>query len=90
MGAHVTEIRSVGDLVRDPRSLVERVRAHQAPIVIQHEGEDVAVLLPVETFRAMERRLTARMVSPRLVDPRDATRFRMTMEPASSPTAEGR
>ena len=61
------EIHPITDLARDARRLVERARERQAPIVITQRGRDAAVLLPIELYREMERRLVHRMVSPRLV-----------------------
>jgi prevent-host-death family protein len=74
------EIHPISDLARDARGLVARVREQREPIVITQRGREVAVLLPVETYRELQRQLSARMLSPRLADPADAPAFRMTME----------
>lgn len=79
MAIRIPEIHPISDLARDARALVERVRQRQEPIVITQRGRDVAVLLPVELYRKMERAMTPRFVSPRLVHPEDALEFRMEM-----------
>ena len=76
----IPDIRPISDLARDARGLVARMRERQEPIVITQRGRDVAVLLPVEVYRELERRLSARTDSPRLVDPQDAAHFTKTME----------
>ena len=80
MALRIPEIRPISDLARDARGLVARMRERQEPIVITQRGRDVAVLLPVEVYRELERRLNARIDSPRLVDPQDAARFAKTVE----------
>jgi len=74
------EIHPISELARDARGLVARARERQEPIVITQRGRAVAVLLPVEVYREMQQRLTARIVSPRLVNPADAAEFRMHVE----------
>ncbi len=74
------EICPISDLARDARGLVARARERKEPIVITQRGRDVAVLLPIEVYREMQRNVTARMVSPRLVNPADAAAFRMRIE----------
>lgn len=73
------EIRPISDLARDAKTIVERARARQEPIVITQRGRDVAILLPIELYREMERRMPRRIASPRLVHPEDAERLRMHM-----------
>jgi len=80
MVLRIPEIRPLSDLARDARGLVARMRDRQEPIVITQRGRDVAVLLPVEVYRELERRLSARIDSPRLVDPHHAARFAKTVE----------
>jgi prevent-host-death family protein len=75
----IPEIRPISDLARDARSLVERARQRQEPIVITQRGRDAAVLVPIELYRQMEARQAHRFVSPRLARPEDAARFTMTM-----------
>ena len=84
--SRLPEIHPISELARDARGLVARARERQEPIVITQRGHDVAVLLPVEVYRAMERQSTQRIVSPRLVNPADAEHFKMTMEVARSST----
>jgi prevent-host-death family protein len=78
------EIHPISELARDARGLIARARERQEPIVITQRGRDVAVLLPVEVYRDMQQHLTARIVSPRLVNPADAETFRMRVERRSS------
>lgn len=80
MALKLPEIRPISDLARDARGLVARAREKQEPIVITQRGRDVAVLLPIELYRDMQQTAAARVVSPRLVDPADATVFRMQVE----------
>lgn len=79
MAFRIPEIHPISDLARDARALVERVRRRQEPVVITQRGREVAVLVPIELYRKMEGRLAHRLVSPRLVDPKDAEKFRMKM-----------
>jgi prevent-host-death family protein len=81
MGQRLPEIHPISDLARDARALVARSRDQQEPIVITQRGRDVAVLLPIELFRDMQRRLGPRVVSPRLVRAEDAALFRKTLDP---------
>jgi len=74
------EIHPISELARDARGLVARARERQEPIVITQRGREVAVLLPVEVYREMQQRFTARIVSPRLVNPADASAFRMRVD----------
>lgn len=83
---HLPEIRPVSDLARDARALIERARQRQEPVIITQRGRDVAVLLPIELYRTMERRLMPRIVSPHLVNPDDAVRFQMQVTVADAPT----
>lgn len=80
----IPEIHPISDLARDARSLVERVRQRQEPIVITQRGRDVAVLVPVELYRTMENLMARRIVSPRLVHLEDASQFKMEIEPDPS------
>lgn len=79
MSGRVPEIRPISDLVRDARRLIERARERQEPIVITQRGRDAAVLVPIELYRKTERMLSPHLVSPRLVRPEDAERFRLEM-----------
>ena len=72
-------IRPISDLARDAKALVAQARAEREPVVITQRGRAVAVLLPVELYHDLQRR-SARMLSPRLVDPDDAAAFKMTVE----------
>ena len=86
MAARIPQIYPISDLARDARALVERTRQRQEPIVITQRGRDVAVLVPIELYRRMERLIAHRIASPRLVHPEDAAQFRMQMtvvEPSS-------
>ena len=74
------EIRPITDLARHARALVERARRQREPVVITQRARQVAVLLPIELYRDMQRQLTARSISPRLVNQQDAAAFRMTVE----------
>lgn len=85
MAFRIPEIHPISDLARDARSLVERVRRHQEPIVITQRGREVAVLVPIELYRKMEGLTAHRMLSPRLVHPADADRFRMRMTVVEPP-----
>jgi len=79
MVVRVPEIHPVSDLARDARSILERARQRQEPVVITQRGRDAAVLVPIELYRRMEAQLTRRVLSPRLVNPKDAAHFKMTM-----------
>jgi prevent-host-death family protein len=79
MSSRVPEIRPITDLVRDARKLIARARERQEPIVITQRGRDAAVLVPIELYRETERKLTHRILSPRLVHPEDSAKFRMEM-----------
>ena len=72
-------IRPISDLARDAKALVAHARAEHEPVVITQRGREVAVLLPVELYRELQHQ-SARILSPRLVDPADAAAFRMTVE----------
>lgn len=78
------EIRPISDLVRDARKLIERARQRQEPIVITQRGRDTAVLVPIELYRKTERMLAPHFLSPRLVRPEDAEKFRKEMTVISS------
>lgn len=73
------EIRPISDLARDAKAIVERARERQEPIVITQRGRDVAILLPIELYREMERKMPRRIASPRLVHPEDAKRLKVHM-----------
>lgn len=77
MSGRVPEIRPISDLVRDARKLIARARERQEPIVITQRGRDTAVLVPIELYRKTERMLAPHLLSPRLVRPEDAEKFRM-------------
>lgn len=77
MSGRVPEIRPISDLVRDARRLIARARERQEPIVITQRGRDTAVLVPIELYRKTERMQTPHLLSPRLVRPEDAEKFRM-------------
>ena len=80
MVIRLPEIHPISELARDARGLVARARQRQEPIVITQRGREVAVLLPVEVYREMQQHLTARIVSPRLLNPADAAAFRMRVD----------
>lgn len=75
----------ITDLARDARSLIERARRTQEPIVITQRGRDAAVLVPIELYRKLEGESVHRIMSPRLVNSEDAKRFTMSMEILPSP-----
>lgn len=75
----IPEIRPISDLARDARAVVERARERQEPIVITQRGVGVAVLLPIELYREMEKHRPRSIPSIRLANPADAERFRMTV-----------
>lgn len=77
MSGRVPEIRPISDLVRDARRLIARARERQEPIVITQRGRDTAVLVPIELYRKTEQMRTPHLLSPRLVRPEDAEKFRM-------------
>jgi prevent-host-death family protein len=77
MAIRIPEIRPISDLARQARRLVERARERREPIVITQRGRDAAVLVPIELYRRTERMLSPQLLSPRLVRPEDAERFRM-------------
>ena len=77
MSGRVPEIRPISDLVRDARKLIAHARERQEPIVITQRGRDTAVLVPIELYRKTERMLAPHLLSPRLVRPEDAEKFRM-------------
>jgi prevent-host-death family protein len=79
MIARIPEIHPISDLARDAKTLVERARERQEPIVITQRGRDAAVLVPIELYRKMERLVVRQIASPRLVNPDDAKRLRMEM-----------
>ncbi|MCL5961778.1 MAG: type II toxin-antitoxin system Phd/YefM family antitoxin [Chloroflexi bacterium] len=70
MAIRIPEIHPISDLARDARSLVERARRRQEPIVIAQRGREVAVLVPIELYR--KRRF-------------DWAKFRMEMTPIEPP-----
>ena len=80
------EIRPVSDLARDARSIIERVRQRQEPVIITQRGRDVAVLLPIELYRSLENRLMPRLASPHLFHSEDADKFRMQMSVSDPPS----
>lgn len=84
VSGRVPEIRPVSDLVRDARKLIARARERQEPIVITQRGRDAAVLVPIELYRQTERMLSPQLLSPRLVRPEDAEKFRMEVTVSSS------
>lgn len=77
VSGRLPEIRPISDLVRDARKLIARARERQEPIVITQRGRDTAVLVPIELYRKTEQMLSPHLLSPRLVRPEDAARFRM-------------
>lgn len=79
------DVHPVSDLARKARELIERARERQEPILITQRGRHAAVLVPIEVYRNMERMLLPRVVSPRLVDPKDAKRFRMKLTITGKP-----
>lgn len=79
MASRVPEIRPISDLARDARGIIERARERQEPVVITQRGRDAAVLVPIELYRKTERMLSPHLLSPRLVRPEDAERFRLEM-----------
>jgi len=85
------EIRPVSDLARDARSIIERLRQRQEPVIITQRGRDVAILLPIDLYRSLENRLMPRLTSPHLVHSEGADKFRMQMSigepPSESPDA---
>jgi prevent-host-death family protein len=81
----VPEIRPISDLARDARALVARARERQEPIVITQRGRDAAVLVPIELYRKLEREGRHRLMSPRLVHPEDAERFKLTVTVIEQP-----
>jgi prevent-host-death family protein len=85
----IPEIRTISELARDARGLVERARRRQEPIVITQRGRDVAVLVPIGLYRRLESRWGLRVVSPRLAHPEDAERFRMAMTIVESSEEQG-
>jgi prevent-host-death family protein len=84
MAFRIPEIHPISDLARDARSIVDRVRQRQEPIVITQRGREVAVLVPIELYRKMEGLSAHKIVSPRLVHPEDAEKFRMRMTTVKS------
>lgn len=85
------EVHPISDLARDARGVIERARQRREPVVITQRGREVAVLVPVELYRDMERRQAVQIFSPRLVRPEDARRLRVQMtvldELAEEPSA---
>lgn len=79
------EIRTVSDLARDARAMIERARQRQEPVIITQRGRDVAVLLPIELYRALENHRIPGIVSPHLVHPDDAAKFHMAMTRTDQP-----
>jgi prevent-host-death family protein len=73
------EMRPISDLARNARGLIARARQRQEPIVITQRGRNAAVLVPIELYRQMERRLGPRIVTPSLARPGHAERFKITM-----------
>jgi prevent-host-death family protein len=88
MITRIPEIHPISDLARDAKSLVERARERQEPIVITQRGRDAAVLVPIELYRKMERQIVRQMASPRLVNPEDAKRLRMEMTVLDRPSEQ--
>ena len=75
----IPSIHPISELARDARELIAGAQERHEPVVITQRGREVAVLLPVDLYRELERRATPRVPSPRLVHPEDAKRFEMTM-----------
>lgn len=75
----IPTIRSITDLARDAKALVDEVRKTQEPIVITQRGREAAVLVPVELYRRLESTRVAHIVSPRLANPGDAALFTKTV-----------
>lgn len=73
-------IRSITDLARDAKALLDEARRTQEPIVITQRGREAAVLVPIELFRRLETSRPAQMPSLRLVHPADAALFKMKVE----------
>ncbi len=89
MSIRIPEIHPISDLARDARALIERVRRRQEPIVITQRGRDVAVLLPVELYREMERGYVRKIPSVRFVDPSQAEHFHLEMTVLGEGEGEG-
>ena len=77
MDFRVPEIHPISDLARYARALVEKARQLQQPIVITQRGREMAVLVPIELYRRMEKRRPYQMASPRLINREDARQMRM-------------
>ncbi len=75
----IPEIHPISDLARDAKKLVERARQQHEPIIITQRGREVAILMPIELYREMDRQRPKQVFSPRLVHPEEAERFRATM-----------
>jgi len=75
----IPEVHPITDLARDARGLVERMRTRREPVVITQRGREVAVLLPVELYREMERGFAHRVPGLRFTNPSQAEDFRMEM-----------
>jgi len=75
----IPSIYPISDLARDARGLVKAARERQEPVVITQRGWEVAVLLPIEMYRALWNRAKPRLGSPRLANPEDLPRFEMTV-----------
>jgi prevent-host-death family protein len=63
-------------LAKNAKVLVDRARDQKKPIVITHGGRDVAVLIPIELYRKLERQIVRQIASPRLVNPEVEKRLR--------------
>lgn len=73
----IPEIRPITDLARDAKGLIERMRVRGEPVVITQRGRDVAVLVPVELYRELERGAAHRVPGLRFTHPTQAEDFRL-------------
>lgn len=73
----IPEVRPISDLARDAKGIVDRMRVRREPVVITQRGRDVAVLLPVELYRELERGFAHRVPGLRFSDPSQADDFRL-------------
>ncbi len=85
----IPEVHPITDLARDAKGLVDRMRARREPIIITQRGRDVAVLLPVELYRELERGFAHRVPGLRFTDPSQAEHFRVEMTVEEKDHEEG-
>jgi prevent-host-death family protein len=69
----------ISELARNAVGLIERASRRGEPIVITKHGQELAVLVPIDLYRKLERLPHGAIAGPRLARPEDLAQFRMTV-----------